>query len=113
MKKSATIKEKLTFIGSAIIVLAAFAIMCPGLLTVAAGLGRILLIVAVAGGGCLALAYGMRSLARAKRSDHAVSDSVGNTANNTVGNTSGNTGGSVMGSAVSNTVCQDSDAGYQ
>jgi UPF0716 family protein affecting phage T7 exclusion len=66
MKPSPATSEKLKFIGGAIIVLAAAAIMFPGFLTVAMGLWRIFLILVVVGGSSLAIAYATRHFARLK-----------------------------------------------
>lgn len=54
--------EKLKFAGGAIIVAAAAFIMFPGFVMFAAGLGRILLVIVIAGGACLALAYATQYL---------------------------------------------------
>lgn len=56
--------DTLKFIGGAIVVLAAALIMLPGFFSVALGLGRILLVIAIAGGACLLLAYTVHFLKR-------------------------------------------------
>jgi UPF0716 family protein affecting phage T7 exclusion len=67
MKLRADQVEKLKFIGGAIIVLAAAAIMFPGFVTVALGLWRIFLVALIAGSVCLALAYATRHLSKVKQ----------------------------------------------
>ena len=56
MSKPAISMETLKFAGGAVIVGAAAIIMLPGFLGVAMGLWRILVIMIVAGGGCLLIA---------------------------------------------------------
>lgn len=60
-------KETLKFIGGAIIVGAAALIMFPGFLTVAFGLWKIFLILLIAGGAALALAYATVYLKKQKK----------------------------------------------
>jgi UPF0716 family protein affecting phage T7 exclusion len=67
MKLRADQVEKLKFIGGAIIVLAAMAIMFPGFVTVALGLWRIFLVALIAGSVCLALAYATRHFSKLKQ----------------------------------------------
>ena len=69
MKITPATTEKIKFIGGALVVVAAAFIMFPGFLSVALGLWRILLIVVVAGGACLALAHLTRRIARLKAPD--------------------------------------------
>ncbi|HEY9792815.1 MAG TPA: hypothetical protein V6D22_20610 [Candidatus Obscuribacterales bacterium] len=71
MKLSAATSEKLKFVGGAIIVLAAAAIMFPGFLSLAWGLWRIFLILLVVGGSSLAIAYATRRLARLKAGENS------------------------------------------
>jgi UPF0716 family protein affecting phage T7 exclusion len=61
--------ETLKLAGGTIIVLAAAAIMFPGFLQVAFSLWRILLIVVIAGGACLALAHARLHLAKMKNNN--------------------------------------------
>jgi UPF0716 family protein affecting phage T7 exclusion len=63
--------EKLKFIGGALIVGAAALIMLPGFVNLAAGLGRILLIIVLAGSICLALAYGTRFVMRSRKTEQS------------------------------------------
>lgn len=67
MKTPSANAEKWKVIGGAVIVLAAAVVMFPGFLSVGIGLSRILLIIVLAGGVCLALAYGTRHLLKLKR----------------------------------------------
>jgi CDP-diglyceride synthetase len=60
-------KESLKFIGGAIIVAAAALIMFPGFLQVAFGLWRIFLVLIIAGGAALFLAYATMYIKRQKK----------------------------------------------
>jgi UPF0716 family protein affecting phage T7 exclusion len=67
MNKPAINMETLKFAGGAIIVGAAALIMFPGFLSVALGLWRILVIMVVAGGGCLLIANITQRILKRKR----------------------------------------------
>lgn len=67
MSKPAINMETLKFAGGAIIVGAAALIMFPGFLSVALGLWRILVIMVVAGGGCLLIANITHRILKRKR----------------------------------------------
>jgi hypothetical protein len=64
--------ERLKFIGGAIIVAAAALIMFPEIIKVAFGLGRIFMVLLVAGGACLFLATTSHRIKKLKDAQHQV-----------------------------------------
>lgn len=60
--------ETLKFVGGALIVGAAALIMFPGFISLAAGFGKIILMIVIAGGAALALAYATAFVRRQRKS---------------------------------------------
>ncbi len=59
--------ETIKFIGGALIVAAAGLIMFPSFLTVATGIGKIILMIVIAGGACLSVAHATRLIRRQRK----------------------------------------------
>ncbi len=65
--------ETIKFIGGALVVAAAGLIMFPGFLTVATGVGKIILMIVIAGGACLSLAYATHIIRRQRKPSESAS----------------------------------------
>lgn len=63
--------DTIKFVGGALIVAAAGLIMLPGFISVFQGLGKILLMIVIAGGACLSLAYVTLFIRRARQNGSA------------------------------------------
>lgn len=98
MKKPALNMETMKFIGGALIVGAAALIMFPGIMSILMGLSRILILLVVVGGGCLALTLASRRILKLKdnQSELTVKNAITSTelqGNNSTETTSQNQAG--------------------